>query len=364
MSRNAYAADKAAMHPERLVVLRNGGQPYPVFVHMVLSDLCNQDCSFCAYRTEGYPSNQNFTIRDEFGETIEHNPNRMLPFDKVIETIECFQPMGVRAVLLTGGGEPTIYPQFGEVTEALDDCGIDLGVNTNGLLLGHDRCYRLPYAKWVRVSVDSGTAETYAKTRRVSSKQFDRVLQNIHSFSEVPRRHATLGVGFVVTRGNYHELSLAVRKFRDAGADNVRISANLNTDGSKYYDGLYYEIMKQCEEARGLETDDFRVFDNFASRYGELDAGNPEYRDCGYMHFTTYIGGDQKVYVCCVNAYSDRGCIGSIEDMSFKELWDSEMKQEMFDNFDARGCVHCQFNDRNIAIRRLVEGPTGHDSFV
>lgn len=364
MSREAYAADKAAMHPERLVILRKGGQPYPVYVQIVLSDLCNQDCSFCAYRTEGYSSNENFPVRDELGIVAERNPNRMMPFQKAVETIRCCYEMGVRAVLLTGGGEPTVHPQFGEVTEVLDDFDIELGVNTNGLLLDHGKCYRLPNAKWVRVSVDAGTAETYGKTRRVNPKQFDRVLSNIRRFAETPRRTATLGTGYVVTRENYHELALAVRKFRDAGADNVRITVNLNMEGSRYYEGLMYPIQKECEEARSLQTDEFRVFDNFAARYAELDTGNPHYENCGYMHFTTYIGGDQKVYVCCVNAYSDRGCIGSIEQQTFKELWDSAEKRGMFDRFDARGCVHCQFNDRNVAISRLVQGPAGHDNFV
>ena len=364
MKRDPYSADRAAMHPDRLVILQEGGQPYPVYVQLVLSDLCNQDCGFCAYRSEGYPSNELFTIRDSAGVTTNHNPVRMMPFDKAKEIIQDCAAMGVRAILLTGGGEPTIYPQFGEICELISDYGIDLGVNTNGIMLENSRCYLLPYSKWVRVSIDSGSREDYAAVRNVSPEQFDRVLENIRAFADNPYREAVLGTGFVVTRENYRGLAAGIRLFKEAGADNVRITVNLQTAGSKYYEGLKHVIDHERQRAKEEETDSFKVFDNFDARYGELDDGHPSYSDCGYMHFTTYIGGDQNVYVCCVNAYNRRGCIGSLENQPFRNLWDSAEKRGMFSAFDARECLHCQFNDRNDSIRRLIQGPTEHDNFV
>jgi len=318
----------------------------------------------CAYRSEGYPSNELFTVRDESGATTNHNPNRMLPFEKVKEIVHDCAEMGVRAILLTGGGEPTVYPHFREVCQLITDHGIDIGLNTNGLLLDHERCSLLPFVKWIRVSIDSGSKEDYATTRNVAPEQFERVLKNIRQFADTPGRTAVLGTGFVVTRENHGLLAAGVRQFKEAGADNVRITVNLQTGGSKYYEGLLDEIRYQRVCARDHGTKSFKVFDNFEARFGELDEGHPSYSDCGYMHFTTYIGGDQSVYVCCVNAYSERGSIGSLKDQSFKTLWESHAKQEMFSGFDAKGCLHCQFNDRNKAIQRLVQGPTGHDNFV
>ncbi len=47
MSDNAYAPDKILAHPETLKVLREGGHPYPLHLHLILSDLCNLDCPGC-----------------------------------------------------------------------------------------------------------------------------------------------------------------------------------------------------------------------------------------------------------------------------------------------------------------------------
>ena len=51
---NPYSSLKMAWH-----YAREGGLPKaPKQVQMILSDLCNQNCRFCAYRMDGYTSNQ------------------------------------------------------------------------------------------------------------------------------------------------------------------------------------------------------------------------------------------------------------------------------------------------------------------
>ncbi|KKM02422.1 hypothetical protein LCGC14_1784650, partial [marine sediment metagenome] len=55
-----YSTLKAAWHQERLDTFRAGRIPPPVHIHMILSDLCNQDCHFCAYRMSGGLSSELF----------------------------------------------------------------------------------------------------------------------------------------------------------------------------------------------------------------------------------------------------------------------------------------------------------------
>jgi len=47
MGQTLYSQLKPAWHPDTLAVLREGRIPPPVHVQLILSDLCNQDCSFC-----------------------------------------------------------------------------------------------------------------------------------------------------------------------------------------------------------------------------------------------------------------------------------------------------------------------------
>lgn len=104
-----YSTLKAFKYPDRLEAIKSGHPAGPVHVQIILSDLCNQNCHFCAYRDPSYTSSQLFHIDGNY------NPNRMIPLDKVLEILDDCVEMGVRAIQLTGGGEPTVHPHFDKV---------------------------------------------------------------------------------------------------------------------------------------------------------------------------------------------------------------------------------------------------------
>lgn len=47
MSTGAYAPDKALAFPKQLKAIKEGWQPYPIHLHLIISDLCNLDCPGC-----------------------------------------------------------------------------------------------------------------------------------------------------------------------------------------------------------------------------------------------------------------------------------------------------------------------------
>lgn len=361
-----YSALKVIHHPDRLDVLRDGGQPAPVQVQLVISDLCNQSCGFCAYRWEGYTSNELFKVIRPDG-TANHNPNRMIPFEKIAEILDDCRDMGVKAVQVTGGGEPTVHPRHADVFRAVLDRGLDLALVTNGIAFREETFESLTRAKWVRVSIDAGNAATYAATRRVHPWQFNRVRDNVYRLAKL-RDHEqssmVLGVGFVVTRDNWREVVDAATLARDLGADNIRISAVFQPDDEDYFTDFYSQASDLCREAESLSGPGFRVFNNFGDRIGDLCQHEPDYSFCGYQHFSTYVGADLNVYRCCVQAYNPRGLVGSIKDRRFRDLWESEAKREDYRTFDARGCERCMFNGKNRTIGYALAKEPAHVNFV
>lgn len=362
-STSEYSRDKVLFHLDRLQDMRDGKQPYPVHVQLIISDYCNQNCSFCSYRTENYSSNQLFKIIDNG--VVNNNPKRMIPWDKLQELVQDCEEMNVKAIQLTGGGEPTVHPQFDQLCQLILDKKIGLALVTNGLLLKKKRAEMLAQADWLRVSVDCSNERTYASVRDVPPDEFDIVARNIKNLTSLPDRKVVVGVGFVVTKNNFREIYDGCKLFKSWGADNVRISAVFQNDGHEYFAGIHEEIVDQVNMCVKLLNDDkFTVFNNFGLRYGDLELGSPDYSFCPYMNLTTYVGGDQTVYTCCVNAYNSRGIIGSIKDQRFKDLWDSQPKQDFFRGFDAKNCERCMFNEKNSFINNLLRPPTVHDNFV
>lgn len=361
---NPYAPDKAILHMDRLIALRRGDQPPPVHIHFIISDLCNQDCGFCAYRIEGYT--EKFAIIEADG-TRNHNPNRMISYEKAAEIIRDCGALGVKAIQFTGGGEPTVHPKCADLMVLAQQLKMDTALVTNGVRLDKVMGPVLT-STWIRISLDAAKEATYCGVRRVPPDHFRRVLRNTRDLVRA-RDDAgaplTIGIGFVVTRDNYAEVYDACALARDLGVDNIRISAMFQQDDAVYFRDFHEEAAALSKAAESLSTERFQVINRFGERLSDLELGHPDYRDCSYQHFVTYIGADLNVYRCCVLSYTDRGTVGSLKEQTFAELWDSSIKREMYGDFDARGCPRCQFNDKNHAINRLLENlPLEHGNFV
>ena len=359
-NKNPYTPLKINYHQNELQEMRNGKQPNPILVQIVISDLCNHDCNFCSYRMTGYTSNQLFGVMDKKTGEVNNNPSRFLPYEKIKEILEDCKEIGVKAIELTGGGEPTVHPAHPEVFRKTLELGLDLALVTNGMILRQESMPSLMNAKWIRVSLDAGTPNTYGNIRKVKPDTFWRVIENIDKI--VKKRNGqnepTLGISFVVTKENYTEILTATNIAKKSGADYIRFGAMFSQEDEKYYDGILKEIHHSCREAESISTNQFQVFNQFNKRLGDLLQKNPDYKYCGHMQVNTYVGADMNVYRCCALAYNKRGLIGSIENQRFKDLWQSQEKQNDFDNFDARKCKRCPFNDKNREINNLIQMQT------
>jgi len=319
----------------------------PVHVQLVLSDLCNHDCSFCAYRMSSGLSHELFVTPET------HNPNRRIETPKAIEIIRDCAALGVKAIQFTGGGEPTVHRDYELLFALAQDLRVQTALVTNGVKLKvSDPFLRMT---WVRVSVDAGTPETYSAVRRVDRSHWTKVWGNIGAFAS--QYQGTLGVGFVVTRENWREIAQAARLAKNAGASSLRIGAVFSADGESYYDGLAESIDAEIRAAMDCSGDGFEVINLFGRRMTDLHDGAPTDSFCGYQHFTTYIGADLNVYRCCNTAYTTRGTVGSLKNTRLVDVLAGRPA------FDARDCRYCQFGGQNRAIASLIREPA-HAAFV
>jgi MoaA/NifB/PqqE/SkfB family radical SAM enzyme len=368
-----YSPLKIFHHRERLEQLARGEQIVPVQVQIILSDLCNHDCSFCSYRWSGYTSNELFTSGAELAKFGTNNPNRMLEYGKVLEILDDCAEMGVRAIQFTGGGEPTVHPQHREIFKAALDRGLEIALVSNGAtfrpasVLAPSTVALLLRAAWVRFSIDAGRAETYAAIRRISPNIYSRVLDNVASLVTAKEKAGSgpvIGLGFVVTKENWREVVDAANTAKVLGVDNLRISAVFQPDDDAYFADFHAEAAALCAEAASLSDSRFRVFNRFSDRVSDLHDKHPDYSFCGYQQFNCYIGGDLNVYRCCNTAYNRIGELGSLANQRFKDFWQSEQKKQRIAELDARGCPRCMFNNVNRTINYGLGENALHVNFV
>lgn len=364
-----YSPHKIVHHQDKINEMRDGKQPVPLQVQLIISDLCNHNCSFCAYRMENSVSNAMFGEKDTVTGMVNNNPNRMIPFEKCMEVLNDCKEMGVKAIQFTGGGEPTVHHRHKELFQRTIDLGMDLALVTNGTLMAKGVPEILAQGSWVRFSIDAAIKETYSAIRELPLTFFDKAINNVKKVVEArnnnPNSNLIIGVGFVVTRENYKEIYDAVKLYSTLGVDNARISAAFTPEDYEYHREIYPVAKELVLKAKqDFSTKDFTVFNLFGERIQDLIDEKPEYDFCGYMHLNTYIGGDQNVYTCCNNAYNPIGLMGSIKNQSFKDFWMSNEKVKNYLGFKASRCERCMFNNKNRFINYMVEKNPTHVNFV
>lgn len=140
---------KLLKHLDKLDDLQKGNPPSPIMAHISLTNACNLTCSFCC-----------FANRDI---------SEKLPTEKVLQALDSFKKIGVTGVEFTGGGEPSIHPDFKQIVRYAKDLGFSLGICTNGARFGLDRPIKKDIVElfdWVRLGM-YGFYEGYEYDLRV-----------------------------------------------------------------------------------------------------------------------------------------------------------------------------------------------------
>lgn len=367
-----YSELKMAWHYSREGKLPDA----PKQVQLILSDLCNQDCSFCAYRMSGYTSNELFVGDSEQSKYGHNNPKRFIPYHRALSLLDEMKSAGVLAIQFTGGGEPTVHPDHYQIFGKALDLGLRCSLVSNGVKWSNNLISKiLPQFDWVRVSIDAGNEDSYAKIRRTPKKNWSKVWDHIGQlslahieasiFKNLSRK--TLGVGFVVTPENCGEIREFAKMARESGAHNARFSAMFSPENEKPYEDIWKSISLEIEMARHeYEGPHFKIHDNFGSRLEDLEQHSPDYNFCSYQYYTAYIGGDLQAYRCCVLAYNERGKIkgGDLKERSFSEFWASQERKDDLNALDAKGCERCQFNEKNRAMNYLLQPDPPHKEWT
>ena len=94
--------------------------------------------------------------------------------EMIEKIIENFKELNVKAVEVTGGGEPLMHKNRYKMFELLFDAGFDVSLVTNGTLVD-DRLAEMlaPNLTWMRISIDAATAETYKMLRQSTNRHYD-----------------------------------------------------------------------------------------------------------------------------------------------------------------------------------------------
>lgn len=141
-------------------VERLRGDHRPITADIFLTDYCNAKCGYCRYN---------------------HETGKYIKLNDFKRYVLRLLSLGVNGIILTGGGEPTINPDFDAITKWLEESHIPYGMNTN--LIKRIQCNPI----FLKVSLDAGTALRYKALRGVD--RLSTVLTNLGEFLDYKASH-------------------------------------------------------------------------------------------------------------------------------------------------------------------------------
>jgi MoaA/NifB/PqqE/SkfB family radical SAM enzyme len=327
----------------------------PIHIRLKPTNYCNHNCVYCCYRNQ-------FSM--QIGNDISLKDS--IPKEKMIEIIDDFGAIGVKAVTFSGGGEPLCYPHISDSLEGLAYHEIKIAMLTNGALLKNDVADILAEnAEWIRISIDGWDSESYSKYRGIGLDAYGKVMENIRKFNIIKKK-CQCGISLIIDKANHAHVHEMIRNFRDLGIDSVKASGVVMDDSAfksnQYHRPIFNAVKEQLERSiNEFGGPGFEIFD----AYHELEETyNNTYNWCPQCQCLAIVGADCNVYSCHDKAYNKFGIIGSIKNQSFKQLW-NDGKEKFFRINPSIDCQHhCAETFKNRNIIEYLESNPDHREFV
>ena len=319
---------------------------------------CNHDCPFCIYRFNRGSNDPDMNAL--------FNESNILSMEKMEEIFDDCVELGVKAVEITGGGEPSLHPKFPEILQMLNERGLQIGLVTNGAWRDKhfDKIIEgLKQATWVRFSLDAATSETHIITHASRKGDFKKATDAIVGL--VAHQTVDVGISFIVQKNNYMEICAASDLAEMLGVKYIRF-------GGVVFEGEKIDHIELGKIEHGNATNAIRMMQNkghvpiinaFDTR-ANVDFERYKPGDtCYYSHLATVIGADAKVYVCCVWKYRPDGLIADLNGLRFKDVWLDNGLGGFYEGFDiSEKCTRCFLKDKNDHLHSLVTAE--HVNFV
>ncbi len=266
-----------------------------------------------------------------------------------------FKEMGVRAVVLIGGGEPMAHPEFGNIVSYFHENNIHVGVTTNGTLMDRYMDVLAEKTKWVRVSVDAGTPEMFKEYRPAPNGQnlFSTVVRSMTELGK--RRKGLLGYSFLVLSKrdddnkfigtNATDIASAARLAKELGCNYFEVKPSFDMmhfliDHTKTVKDV---VMGQLKEVEHLQDENFKIISPYTLS-DALDGTSVQtktYTRCLTAELRTVVS-PSGVYVCPYHRGNLNMRLGDAAKNSLQHIWASGKRKAIMEKVNPS--IHCTFH--------------------
>ena len=314
MTKSSITGDKLLYNLDRVK------EHKPITADVFLNNFCNNKCPYCTYRRWELDDGSYGMEYDDF----------VLYAKRMID-------LGVRGIILTGGGEPTLTKDFDAISGWLEKNKIHYGINTNFNVLKRIK------PDYLKVSLDGWDEDSYEAARGV--RKYQTVRDNIieyANFKKATGASTTLGVQCVIT--DPKQIAPFYESNKDLPFDYM-VLRPVESTGGKYY--LSEETKEKARESvemiNNIKLKDDRVVLNF--KWHMLDVFPGE--KCKAHWAQIAVNEKGQVIYCCHKPYE---VVGHIMDDDIMEKYEKART-------DISMCdVPCRLTAPNLFMENLENG--------
>ncbi|MCB1153174.1 MAG: radical SAM protein [Deltaproteobacteria bacterium] len=313
-----FSEFKVLNYWDRVGRVLKGELPPPVTLEMDPTNACNHDCVWCIDR-EHRSANAGFLKREV-----------------ALSVIEQAAALGVKSIVLKGGGEPLVYPWIDELLYAAHGAGLAVGMITNGELVRDHVQAITECCTWLRLSVDAGSEATHKLVHKpVRDGAYERVWEGIKQVSD----KVFCGMIYIIHPDTYHEMHEGARRAREAGCKYIAFK-RVVAPGEVFTHEAYDEIEASYHAAR-------KQYSNGVFQVMGLDMYNfiegptkKAYKVCKAHHLVAILCANGKMYACCSTRGRESHCFGSVYENTLEEIWYGDKRRRILQDIDDRKCAH------------------------
>ena len=231
------------------------------------------------------------------------NTGKQYNFGNLKESLSLMHERGLKSAIIIGGGEPTLYGDFEELVYFLKERDMQVAVVTNGT--GMNKIEKVAHLfekdDWIRLSLDSASEEKFHAMHKPKGKMIElsvlqeddcakdtktqitleRICGNVLAVKE-KHPNLTIGFSYIVTwpgaytnnsdiESNLDEISATAHLAKKHKFNYLALKAFLDRDDEEHseiigidrsssnYDELVKKILYNINEAKKLETPDFKI---------------------------------------------------------------------------------------------------------
>lgn len=288
-------------HLDVLKIIKEDKRFNPVTIHLALTDKCNLKCSFCS---------------------VKNRKGNELNFENDVKgIIDVYYDLGVKSIELTGGGDPTMYPDLEETIFYIKKKGLDVSMITNGLRLNRIGEKALKQLTWMRISLSG----------------IDFKLDSIYYDLDASRFPEYVGCSYV---------------FGESALYDDRLSRVSNVAQNLH--AKYVRIVPNCYSLEDIEWARLvvpRLIKDYPDMFFQIK-DYPTPKECYWKFVKPFVNSDGFVYQCSTCSLFNGYFPEEWRVCHWTEIENVYKKSPAF--FDTSICPYCFFFHQNNVLSDLM----------